>query len=87
MKKSIVLQTIGCDPSGVSAWIGVNTVTPPGMGMPASFSCNLYNLDDKTGWTSVAVLESNGNMWGLTAAGGGDGAPDAGYAPVCALAH
>jgi hypothetical protein len=78
------LQTIGCD----SRWPGINSVTPRGMGMPSSWSCQIDGpLRSKTAWTSVAVLSWNGGMFGLNAEGGSVDDPGAGYAPVCALAH
>jgi hypothetical protein len=81
------LQTIGCDPISHHSFTGVNMVNPHGMGMPySSFGCNI-KLHDKTGWTSVAFLESNGNMYGVNAGGGYDSSPNDGFAPVCALAH
>jgi hypothetical protein len=83
------LQTIGCGPSGNPvSYTAINSVTPPGMGIPESWGCNANNkLHAKTGWTSVAFLKSRIGMAGVTAEGGYDYSPDAGYAPVCALAH
>jgi hypothetical protein len=49
------------------------------MGRPSGWNCNADGpLHTKTGWTSVAVLDSSGSMYGDY----GDGC----Y-PVCALAH
>jgi hypothetical protein len=75
------LQTIGCG-YNLGAWPGINTVTPPGMGMPESWGCNIY-----INWKSVTYLQADGSMYGVDAAGVAITAPGAGYAPVCALAH
>jgi hypothetical protein len=81
------LQTIGCG-YNIASYPGVNTVSPHGMGMPESWSCNIAGaLHSKTGWTSVAVLRSNGARYGVNAGGGYANPPGNGYAPVCALAH
>jgi hypothetical protein len=60
-----------------------------GMGMPNSWSCNIdFRLRPKTGWTSVAFIESRATgMYGVDALGSGTGAPDDGFAPVCGREH
>jgi hypothetical protein len=81
------LQAIGCSPT-FHGYIYINSVTPHGMGMPSSWGCNSVRaLHAKTGGRSVAALQSHAWMYGVDVNGNQISTPEAGYAPVCALAH